>query len=153
MYRQTVAGEFWASASLGGRVAACGSAWLRSPGPCRPQKIWSAPRCPPRSAGSWDEWTEAAPPPTAQTHAGYTTERKTRQRKNRMRTEKERDHMRQLCAIHSLNCGQITVTDGHMPYCIIIFNDWKKKYLGIIELQIFTQQFVMMHPSWYWSRL
>lgn len=68
-YRQKVWGGSSASASLAVREAACGNAWLRSPDRDTPLKIWSAPRCPLRSADRTGGWREDAPPLTALTNA------------------------------------------------------------------------------------
>ena len=68
-YRQRASAESWSSASLAARGAACDSAWPRSPDRGTPPTTWSAPRCPPRSAGRTGGWREDAPPPTALTNS------------------------------------------------------------------------------------
>lgn len=69
VYRRRVLAGSSASASLAGRGAACGSAWLHWPDLGTPPTIWWAPRCPPRSGGRTDGWREDAPLPAAQTNA------------------------------------------------------------------------------------
>lgn len=57
-----------ASASLVGRAAACDNVWLRSPGPGKPPKILSTPRCQQHLADSWDGWRGGAPLPATLQH-------------------------------------------------------------------------------------
>lgn len=59
-----------ASASPVGRVAACDNVWLHSPGPGKPPKTLSTPRCQRRSADSWDGWRGGAPPPATPQRTG-----------------------------------------------------------------------------------
>lgn len=54
LYLQRAWAGSWVSASPGGRVAACGNVWLRSPDPGKPPKTLSTPHCPQHSADSWD---------------------------------------------------------------------------------------------------
>lgn len=76
VYRRRAAAESWSSASLAARGAACGSAWPRSPDRGTPPTTWSAPRCPPRSAGRTGGWRGDAPPPTALTKSGKMKKKK-----------------------------------------------------------------------------